>query len=71
VDDQPEPAAPRQRWRWSGWRAGTVVVGLVCGGLFVVSAQSSQGTDLRPGRYDEDRRPTFEPNSLLDDRRVG
>jgi len=53
VDDQPEPAAPRQRWRWSGWRAGTVVVGLVCGGLFVVSAQSSQGTDLRPGRYDD------------------
>ena len=23
----------------------------LCGGLFVVSAQSSQGTDLRPGRY--------------------
>ena len=26
---------------------------LVCGGLFVVSAQSSEGTDLRPGRYDD------------------
>jgi uncharacterized protein YlxW (UPF0749 family) len=25
----------------------------VCGGLFVVSAQSSEGTDLRPGRYDD------------------
>lgn len=24
---------------------------LACGGLFVVSASSSQGTDLRPGRY--------------------
>ncbi len=23
----------------------------LCGGLFIVSAQSSQGTDLRPGRY--------------------
>ena len=30
-----------------------MVVGLVCGGLFVVSAQSSEGTDLRPGRYDD------------------
>jgi uncharacterized protein YlxW (UPF0749 family) len=29
------------------------VVVLVCGGLFVVSAQSSEGTDLRPGRYDD------------------
>jgi len=26
---------------------------MVCGGLFVVSAQSSEGTDLRPGRYDD------------------
>jgi uncharacterized protein YlxW (UPF0749 family) len=24
---------------------------LVCGGLFVISAQNSEGTDLRPGRY--------------------
>jgi len=57
VDDQPEPAAPRRRWQWPGWRAGwraaTVAVTLVCGGLFVVSAQSSEGTDLRPGRYDD------------------
>jgi uncharacterized protein YlxW (UPF0749 family) len=29
------------------------VVALVSGGLFVVSAQSSEGTDLRPGRYDD------------------
>lgn len=26
---------------------------LVCGGLFVVSAQNSDGTDLRPGRYND------------------
>jgi uncharacterized protein YlxW (UPF0749 family) len=30
-----------------------VAVALVSGGLFVVSAQSSDGTDLRPGRYDD------------------
>jgi len=52
VDAQPEPG-PRSRWRWSGWRGLTVVVALVSGGLFVVSAQSSEGTDLRPGRYDD------------------
>jgi len=51
--DQPEPAAPRRAWRWSGWRVATLAVALVSGGLFVVSAQSSEGTDLRPGRYDD------------------
>jgi uncharacterized protein YlxW (UPF0749 family) len=35
----------------SPWRMGTPLVVLVCGGLFVVSAQNSEGTDLRPGRY--------------------
>ncbi len=35
------------------WRIGTPVVVLLCGGLFVVSAQASEGTDLRPGRYDD------------------
>jgi uncharacterized protein YlxW (UPF0749 family) len=30
-----------------------VVVALVSGALFVVSAESSGGTDLRPGRYDD------------------
>jgi uncharacterized protein YlxW (UPF0749 family) len=35
------------------WRIGTPLAVLVCGGLFVVSAQSSEGTDLRPGRYDD------------------
>ncbi len=33
------------------WRVATPVVGLLSGALFVVSAHSSQGTDLRPGRY--------------------
>jgi uncharacterized protein YlxW (UPF0749 family) len=33
------------------WRAGTPVVVLLCGALFVVSADNSGGTDLRPGRY--------------------
>jgi uncharacterized protein YlxW (UPF0749 family) len=56
VPDQPAPAPPRRPWRlrWRlGWRLGTSAVVLVCGGLFVVSAQSSEGTDLRPGRYDD------------------
>ena len=35
------------------WRIGTPVVALLSGTLFVVSAQSSEGTDLRPGRYDD------------------
>ena len=34
-----------------GWRLGTPLVVLLCGGLFVVSSLNSQGTDLRPGRY--------------------
>jgi uncharacterized protein YlxW (UPF0749 family) len=33
------------------WRVATPVVGLLSGTLFVVSAHSSEGTDLRPGRY--------------------
>lgn len=41
------------RRRSAVWRIGTPVVILLSGGLFVVSAQSSQGTDLRPGRYDD------------------
>jgi uncharacterized protein YlxW (UPF0749 family) len=42
-------AKPRRRV--SPWRVGTPLVVLVCGGLFVVSAANSEGTDLRPGRY--------------------
>jgi uncharacterized protein YlxW (UPF0749 family) len=41
------------RRRWSTWRLATFAVVLVSGGMFVVSAQSSEGTDLRPGRYDD------------------
>ncbi|MFC6041654.1 DUF881 domain-containing protein [Nocardioides hankookensis] len=41
------PASPRGRL----WRLGTPLVVIACGGLFVVSANNSQGTDLRPGRY--------------------
>jgi uncharacterized protein YlxW (UPF0749 family) len=33
------------------WRLATPLVGLLVGVLFVVSAHSSEGTDLRPGRY--------------------
>lgn len=32
------------------WRLATPLVGAICGGMFVVSAISSDGTDLRPGR---------------------
>jgi uncharacterized protein YlxW (UPF0749 family) len=57
----PEPSAPRRltsrlrrrtpnRAR-DAWRIGTPLVVLLCGGLFVVSAANSDGTDLRPGRY--------------------
>ncbi len=34
-----------------GWGLATPLVGLLSGALFVVSAHSSEGTDLRPGRY--------------------
>ena len=37
----------------SWWRFGTPAVVLVCGALFIVSAQNSEGTDLRPGRYSD------------------
>lgn len=36
--------------RRPSWRVATVVVGLLCGGLFAVSAEESDGTDLRGGR---------------------
>jgi uncharacterized protein YlxW (UPF0749 family) len=41
--------SPSKVW----WRIGTPIVILLSGTLFVASAQSSQGTDLRPGRYDD------------------
>jgi len=33
------------------WRVATPLVGLLSGALFVISAHSSEGTDLRPGRF--------------------
>lgn len=63
-DDPEPPGRPRRRLgdllRTSGdaetgrsrpWRLGTPLVVVACGALFVVSAVSSDGTDLRPGRY--------------------
>jgi uncharacterized protein YlxW (UPF0749 family) len=41
----------RPQRRLNGWRVATPVVGLLSGALFVVSAHSSEGTDLRPGRF--------------------
>jgi uncharacterized protein YlxW (UPF0749 family) len=45
----PNPRRPRRRW--DAWRIGTPVAVLLSGALFVVSADNSEGTDLRPGRY--------------------
>ncbi|MDT9593037.1 DUF881 domain-containing protein [Nocardioides zeae] len=59
---EPGPDAPRRRPGWlrraggsggSPWRWGTPTVLLLSGGLFVTSAISSAGTDLRPGRYQD------------------
>ncbi|MDH2412779.1 DUF881 domain-containing protein [Nocardioides sp. CER19] len=47
----PTHGSGRGARRLSAWRVGTPLVILICGGLFVVSAQNSEGTDLRPGRY--------------------
>ena len=44
---------PRRSASTVWWRLCTPLVVLLSGTLFVVSAQSSQGTDLRPGRYDD------------------
>jgi uncharacterized protein YlxW (UPF0749 family) len=46
-----EDATPSRTRRWWAWRIATPVVGLLSGVLFVVSAHSSEGTDLRPGRF--------------------
>jgi len=49
-----EPATPtprKPRRRWDAWRIGTPVAVLLSGALFAVSADNSEGTDLRPGRY--------------------
>jgi uncharacterized protein YlxW (UPF0749 family) len=49
--DPSAPAPPSPPRGSVGWRLATPLVGLVVGALFVVSAHSSEGTDLRPGRY--------------------
>ena len=41
----------RPHRRLNAWRVATPLVGLLSGALFVVSAHSSEGTDLRPGRF--------------------
>jgi len=48
VTDSPEGGPRRKR---GIWRIGTPLVVLVSGALFAVSADNSEGTDLRPGRY--------------------
>jgi uncharacterized protein YlxW (UPF0749 family) len=50
-EGEPQPRKPRRRW--DAWRVGTPVAVLLSGGLFAVSADNSQGTDLRPGRYSD------------------
>lgn len=35
------------------WRIGTPAVAVLCGSLLAVSATNSDGTDLRPGRYND------------------
>jgi len=46
----PTPDSHQNRVR-RVWRIGTPLVAILSGALFVVSAESSEGTDLRPGRY--------------------
>ena len=47
-EDEAVPSRSRRSW---AWRIATPLVGLLSGALFVVSAHSSEGTDLRPGRF--------------------
>ncbi len=44
-------ARPGRVRRLTLWQVGTPVMFLLSGALFVVSAENSDGTDLRPGRY--------------------
>ncbi len=45
------PRPTRTRATRLAWRLGTPMVVLLSGALFTISADNSQGTDLRPGRY--------------------
>ena len=48
MTETPEGGPKRNR---GFWRIGTPLVVLLSGALFAVSADNSEGTDLRPGRY--------------------
>jgi uncharacterized protein YlxW (UPF0749 family) len=48
VSESPEGGPERKR---GFWRLGPPLVVLVSGALFAISADNSEGTDLRPGRY--------------------
>jgi uncharacterized protein YlxW (UPF0749 family) len=50
VSETPEGGPQRKRGLW---RIGTPLVVLLSGALFAVSADNSEGTDLRPGRYSD------------------
>ena len=49
--DPADPADARAKRVRRVWQVGTPLVAILSGALFVVSAESSEGTDLRPGRY--------------------
>lgn len=51
--EQPPAPAGKPRRPLTVWRVGTPVVVLACGVLMAVSAVNSDGTDLRPGRYED------------------
>ena len=48
MSESPEGGPERKR---GFWRIGPPLVVLVSGALFAISADNSEGTDLRPGRY--------------------
>lgn len=51
---QGNPTSKPKRWsRVTSWRLGTPIVVLLCGGLLAVSFVNADGTDLRPGRYED------------------
>jgi uncharacterized protein YlxW (UPF0749 family) len=50
-DPRPDDEAARARRRALAWRVGTPTMFLLCGALFAVSAEHSDGTDLRGGSY--------------------
>jgi uncharacterized protein YlxW (UPF0749 family) len=50
-DSRPDEDAARARRRRLVWRVGTPAMFILCGALFAVSAEQSDGTDLRGGSY--------------------